>query len=47
MFGNIFYLTDPDYKKGTLVIRENLLSLAREMEMLKNSVAPEPVLAYK
>jgi len=47
MFGNMFYLTDPDYKKGTLVVRENLLSLAREMEIPKTSVAPEPVLAYK
>lgn len=46
-FGNVFYLTDPDYKKGTEVIRENLLSLAKESASPRTQTIHERVLAYK
>ena len=44
MFGNVFYLTDPDYKKGTPVIQTNLLSLAEETISPKTRSVTEPAL---
>ena len=46
-FGNVFYLTDPDYKKGTPVIHTNLLSLAKETISPKTRSITEPAFAYK